>query len=114
MKLVFIGADHEVTGSCHYMEVGDKKFCVDIGMEQGQDLFENQEIPVNPSEIDFILLTHAHIDHTGLLPMLFARGFRGQVYATKATVDLSQSGGTGKQDVPAVKFMNLCIRWKMP
>ena len=41
MKLVFIGADHEVTGSCHYMEVGDKKFCVDIGMEQGQDLFEN-------------------------------------------------------------------------
>ena len=90
MKLVFIGADHEVTGSCHYMEVGDKKFCVDVGMEQGQDLFENQEIPVNPSEIDFILLTHAHIDHTGLLPMMYARGFRGQVYATKATVDLSQ------------------------
>ncbi len=90
MKLEFIGADHEVTGSCHYMEVGEKKFCVDIGMEQGEDLFENQEIPVNPSEIDFILLTHAHIDHTGLLPMLFARGFRGQVYATKATVELSQ------------------------
>ena len=90
MKLVFIGADHEVTGSCHFMEVGDQKFCIDIGMEQGQDLFENQEIPVNPSEIDFILLTHAHIDHTGLLPMLYARGFRGQVYATKATVELSQ------------------------
>ena len=90
MRLVFIGADHEVTGSCHFMEVGDKKFCIDIGMEQGQDLFENQEIPVNPSEIDFILLTHAHIDHTGLLPMLYARGFRGQVYATKATVDLSE------------------------
>lgn len=90
MKLVFIGADHEVTGSCHFMEVGDKKFCIDIGMEQGQDLFENQEIPVNASEIDFVLLTHAHIDHTGLLPMLYARGFRGQVYATKATVELSQ------------------------
>lgn len=90
MKLVFIGADHEVTGSCHYMEVGEKKLCVDIGMEQGQDIFENQEIPVNPSEIDFILLTHAHIDHTGLLPMLYARGFRGPVYATKATVDLSR------------------------
>ena len=90
MKLVFIGADHEVTGSCHFMEVGEKKFCVDIGMEQGQDLFENQELPVNASEIDFILLTHAHIDHTGLLPMLYARGFRGQVYATKATVELSQ------------------------
>lgn len=73
MKLEFIGADHEVTGSCHYMEVGNKKFCIDIGMEQGQDMFENQEIPVNPSELDFILITHAHIDHTGLLPMLYAR-----------------------------------------
>lgn len=90
MKLVFIGADHEVTGSCHYMEVGGKKICVDIGMEQGQDLFENQEIPVNPSEIDFFLLTHAHIDHTGLLPMMYARGFRGLVFATRATVHLSQ------------------------
>ena len=81
MKLVFVGADHEVTGSCHYLEAGDKKLCVDIGMEQGRDMFENQEIPVNPSEIDYIFLTHAHIDHTGLLPMLYARGFRGQVYA---------------------------------
>lgn len=90
LKLVFIGADHEVTGSCHYMEVGEKKFCVDIGMEQGQDLFENQEIPVNPSEIDFFLLTHAHIDHTGLLPMMYAKGFRGLVFATRATVELSQ------------------------
>ena len=90
MKLVFIGADHEVTGSCHYMEVGEKKFCIDIGMEQGRDMFENQEIPVNASELDFVLLTHAHIDHTGLLPLLYARGFRGQVYATKATCELSQ------------------------
>lgn len=90
MELVFIGADHEVTGSCHFMRVGDRKFCIDIGMEQGQDMFENQEIPVNPSELDFVLLTHAHIDHTGLLPMLYARGFRGEVYATKATADLCQ------------------------
>ena len=90
MRLEFIGADHEVTGSCHYMQMADEKFCVDIGMEQGQDIFENQEIPVNPSELDYILLTHAHIDHTGLLPMLYAKGFRGSVYATKATVELSQ------------------------
>lgn len=90
MKLVFVGATHEVTGSCHYMEVGEKRFCIDVGMEQGEELFENQEVPVNASEIDFILLTHAHIDHTGLLPMFFARGFRGPVYATKATVDLCQ------------------------
>lgn len=90
MKLEFLGAAHEVTGSCHYMEIGDKRLCVDIGMEQGQDLFENQEIPVNPAEIDYILLTHAHIDHTGLLPMLYARGFRGEVYTTRATADLSE------------------------
>lgn len=90
MKLEFLGAAHEVTGSCHYLEIGGKKLCVDIGMEQGQHLFESQELPVNAAEIDYILLTHAHIDHTGLLPMLYARGFRGSVYATKATVDLSQ------------------------
>ena len=47
MKLEFLGAAHEVTGSCHYLEIGDKRLCVDIGMEQGRDLFENQEIPVN-------------------------------------------------------------------
>lgn len=89
MKLEFLGAAHEVTGSCHYLEIGGKRLCVDIGMEQGQNLFESQEIPVNPSEIDYILLTHAHIDHTGLLPMLYARGFRGEVYTTRATADLS-------------------------
>lgn len=89
MKLEFLGAAHDVTGSCHFLEVGEKRLCVDIGMEQGQNLFESQEIPVNPAQIDYILLTHAHIDHTGLLPMLYARGFRGEVYATKATADLS-------------------------
>ena len=89
MKLEFLGAAHEVTGSCHYLEIGGKRLCVDIGMEQGQNLFESQEIPVNAAEIDYILLTHAHIDHTGLLPMLYARGFRGEVYTTRATVDLS-------------------------
>ena len=89
MKIEFLGAAHEVTGSCHYLEIGDKRLCVDIGMEQGRDLFENQEIPVNAAEIDYILLTHAHIDHTGLLPMLYANGFRGQVFATKATAELS-------------------------
>lgn len=89
MKLEFLGADHEVTGSCHYLQIGGKKLCVDIGMEQGKELFEKQTIPVNAAELDYILLTHAHIDHTGLLPMLYAQGFRGRVFATKATVDLS-------------------------
>lgn len=88
MKLQFLGADHEVTGSCHYMELAGKNILVDCGMEQGNDVFENQEIPVNASEVDYVLLTHAHIDHSGLLPLLYAKGFRGEVYATSPTVDL--------------------------
>ena len=88
MKLVFIGADHEVTGSCHYLEVGDKHILVDYGMEQGVNVFENEPLPVSESMIDYVFLTHAHVDHSGLLPLLFARGFRGQVYTTDATADL--------------------------
>ncbi len=88
MKLEFIGADHEVTGSCHYLEVGATKLFVDCGMKQGQNLYENVESPVSYSEIDFVLLTHAHIDHAGMLPYIYARGFRGRVIATEATADL--------------------------
>lgn len=90
MKLTFIGAAHEVTGSCHCLETGGRHILVDCGMEQGPDFYENQEIPVNVSEIDYILLTHAHIDHTGLLPLLYNHGFRGQVFATKATKELCE------------------------
>lgn len=88
MKLIFLGADHEVTGSCHYIEVGKKHILVDYGMEQGINVFENEPLPVSESMIDYVLLTHAHIDHSGLLPLLYAKGFRGQVYATDATADL--------------------------
>ena len=88
MKIEFIGAAHEVTGSCHFVSVGDKNFIVDCGMEQGADIYENQEIPVNPAEIDYCFITHAHIDHSGLLPLLYAHGFRGKVYATAATCEL--------------------------
>ena len=88
MKLTFIGADHEVTGSCHCLEACGKKILVDYGMEQGQNIFVNQEMPFVPSDVDYVLLTHAHIDHSGLLPLLYGRGFRGQIYATKATADL--------------------------
>ena len=88
MKLMFIGADHEVTGSCYYLEAAGKKFLVDCGMEQGENAFENKPIPVPASELDFVLLTHAHIDHSGNLPRLYAHGFRGPVYATDATADL--------------------------
>ena len=88
MKLIFIGAAHEVTGSCTYIEVGDKKGVVDYGMEQGKNLFENAELPVAPSELDFALVTHAHIDHSGMLPKLYKHGFRGSVYASGATCQL--------------------------
>ena len=88
MKLEFLGADHEVTGSCHFLEFGEKRLLVDCGMEQGADLYVNQEIPVNPAAIDYVFLTHAHIDHSGLLPLIYAHGFRGQVFATKATCEL--------------------------
>ena len=63
MKLEFLGAAHEVTGSCHYVQMGEVHLLVDCGMEQGPDLYENQEIPVNPAEVDYVLVTHAHIDH---------------------------------------------------
>lgn len=88
MRLVFSGAAHEVTGSCHYLEAGTTKILVDCGMEQGVNIYENVEPPAAYSEIDFVLLTHAHIDHVGMLPYIYARGFRGNVIATAATCDL--------------------------
>lgn len=88
MKLTFIGAAHEVTGSCHLLEANGKSLLIDCGMEQGPDLYENQEMPVSPSEIDYILLTHAHIDHSGLIPLLCKRGFKGEIVTTFATADL--------------------------
>ena len=88
MKITFLGAAHEVTGSCTYLEVGDKRGLVDYGMEQGRNLFENEPIPVPPEGLDFVLLTHAHIDHAGLLPLLWKQGFRGYVYTSAATVQL--------------------------
>ena len=88
MKISFLGAAHEVTGSCTLLEVADKKGLVDYGMEQGKDLFENEPLPVPPSRLDFVLLTHAHIDHAGRLPLLYKEGFRGAVYATEVTASL--------------------------
>jgi len=86
--LTFIGAAHEVTGSCHFIEVGEKHLLVDCGMEQGVNLFENASLPVSEAQIDYVLLTHAHVDHSGMLPRLYARGFRGQVFTTVASADL--------------------------
>jgi len=88
MKMTFIGAAHEVTGSCTYIEACGKRFLVDFGMEQGVDYFVNAKVPCPPSGIDFVLLTHAHIDHSGLLPLLYAGGFSGEIHATQATCNL--------------------------
>lgn len=88
MKLTFLGANHEVTGSCTLLEAAGQRYLIDCGMEQGKDVYENQPIPVAPGEIDGVLATHAHIDHTGLLPLLVRNGFRGRIYATKPTAQL--------------------------
>ena len=88
MKITFLGAAHEVTGSMTLLEVGDKKGLVDCGMEQGKDLFRNEPLPVAAKDLDFVLLTHAHVDHSGMLPLLYKQGFRGGIYTSAATVSL--------------------------
>ncbi|MBQ8030937.1 MAG: MBL fold metallo-hydrolase [Butyrivibrio sp.] len=88
MRLIFIGADHEVTGSCHFIEAAGKNILVDYGMEQGKDYYENVPLPVSAPEIDYVFLTHAHVDHSGNLPLLYSKGFRGKIFSTEATADL--------------------------
>ena len=89
MKLTFLGATHEVTGSHTLLEWNEGRFLlVDYGMTQGDDEYENEELPVSPAQIEYVLLTHAHIDHSGLLPLLAKQGFRGKIYATAETANL--------------------------
>ena len=88
MNITFLGATHEVTGSCTFIEVGGRCGLVDFGMEQGKDIFVNRPLPVDPAALDFVLVTHAHIDHSGRLPLLCKQGFRGGIYLTEATASL--------------------------
>ncbi len=88
MKLTFLGADREVTGSCTLLETGGHKLLIDCGMEQGKDTYENADLPCAPGEIDAVLLTHAHIDHSGRIPYLYKNGYTGPIYSTDATMDL--------------------------
>ena len=91
MKITFLGATRTVTGSNYLVEAAGKKFLVDCGMCQGKEELEMQNMEnfeYNPSDIDFMLLTHAHIDHSGRIPKLYNEGFRNKIYAHKATCDL--------------------------
>ena len=88
MKLTFLGAAREVTGSCTLLEAAGHLLMIDCGMEQGKDVYQNVEWPVAPARLDALLLTHAHIDHSGRVPYLYKNGYRGPIYATDATTDL--------------------------
>ncbi len=89
MKITFLGANHEVTGSRTLIEWRQGRYAlIDCGMEQGQNEYENAEMPISAKEIEYVFITHAHIDHTGMLPKLWRDGFRGRVYATRATSNL--------------------------
>lgn len=91
MKLEFIGAAQEVTGSKHLLHVNGKKILLDCGMYQGRRKIakeKNMNFPFDPKEIDAVILSHAHIDHSGLLPLLVKQGFQGPIYCTHATRDL--------------------------
>lgn len=91
MKIKFLGAVTSVTGSCHLITTGANKFLLDCGQFQGSDEMDElnwEEFDFNPEEIDFVLLSHTHIDHSGRLPLLVKRGFKGPIYCTDATADL--------------------------
>lgn len=91
MKIKFCGASIGVTGSCHLLTSGEHKILLDCGQFQGgkaQDALNYEKFPFEPSEIECVVLSHAHIDHCGRLPLLTKRGFEGKIYCTDATADL--------------------------
>lgn len=91
MNITFLGAAKMVTGSCYLVETDESRFLVDCGQFQGlgEEEFNKPEFEFDPKEIDFILLTHAHIDHSGRIPLMVKHGFEGKIYATRPTVDLA-------------------------
>ena len=90
MKLSFYGADRCVTGSCHCVEINGKTILIDCGLQQGRDEIDNGALPFRPGQIDYVLVTHAHIDHSGRIPLLIRQGFRGTVLTTRLTAELME------------------------
>ena len=105
MKLTFFGAAKAVTGSCHCVEVRGKKILIDCGLQQGRDERDNAVFDFSPNYIDYVIVTHAHIDHSGRIPLLIKEGFQGQIFTTRLTgqllsVMLQDSGGPAPGGAP--------------
>lgn len=88
MKLTFFGAAKAVTGSCHCLQVNGKKILIDCGLQQGRDERDNYVLDFAASDIDYVIVTHAHIDHSGRIPLLVKQGFQGQIFTTRLTGEL--------------------------
>ena len=88
MKLTFFGAAHAVTGSCHCLEVNGKRILIDCGLQQGRDEYNDNALDFTAGEIDCVVVTHAHIDHSGRIPLLVKEGFRGEIVTTRLTGQL--------------------------
>ena len=116
MRIGFFGAAGEVTGSCTLVETGNTRFLVDCGMFQGGPEARTKNLNAlnfgfNVRDLDFVLLTHAHIDHSGLLPKLVREGFAGKIFATRGTIDLCSymlpdAGGIQESEVEALNRRN--------